>query len=94
MNEEKAFAAAIAARPDDDLPKLVYADWLDERGRGAEAEQWRIKAALREIGEGHDVRQCEMAGHLCETCTKIQVLTIRTAELFAEREKQREAQNV
>jgi uncharacterized protein (TIGR02996 family) len=31
MSEENAFLAAIKARPDDDLPRLVYADWLDER---------------------------------------------------------------
>jgi uncharacterized protein (TIGR02996 family) len=29
---EAAFWAAIAAAPEDDLPKLVFADWLDERG--------------------------------------------------------------
>jgi uncharacterized protein (TIGR02996 family) len=28
---ESAFWAAIAVAPDDDLPKLVFADWLDER---------------------------------------------------------------
>ena len=32
---ETAFWAAIAAAPDDDLPKLVFADWLDERGDSA-----------------------------------------------------------
>jgi uncharacterized protein (TIGR02996 family) len=34
---EEAFWAAIAAAPDDDLPKLMFADWLDDRGdsRGA-----------------------------------------------------------
>jgi uncharacterized protein (TIGR02996 family) len=32
MTDHAAFLAAIAARPDDDLPKLVYADYLDEHG--------------------------------------------------------------
>jgi uncharacterized protein (TIGR02996 family) len=32
MSDEDGFWAAIAANPDDDLPKLVFADWLDERG--------------------------------------------------------------
>src|SRR5213082_997433 len=27
-----ALLRAIAAAPDDDTPRLVYADWLDERG--------------------------------------------------------------
>ena len=30
--EEEAFLRAIAAAAGDDLPRLVYADWLDERG--------------------------------------------------------------
>jgi uncharacterized protein (TIGR02996 family) len=28
--DERALLAAIAAAPDDDVPRLVYADWLDE----------------------------------------------------------------
>ena len=31
MNEERAFVAAILERPDDDVTKLVYADWLEEQ---------------------------------------------------------------
>jgi uncharacterized protein (TIGR02996 family) len=30
--DERAFLAAIAAEPDDDTARLVYADWLDEHG--------------------------------------------------------------
>ena len=33
MSDEKAFLAAIKAHPDDDLPRLVLADWLEEQGR-------------------------------------------------------------
>src|SRR5262245_30408595 len=33
MNEDAAFLAAIKAAPNDDTPRLVYADWLEERGR-------------------------------------------------------------
>jgi uncharacterized protein (TIGR02996 family) len=31
MDEEADFLRAIAARPADDAPRLVYADWLEER---------------------------------------------------------------
>lgn len=33
MTERDAFLAAIRATPDDDLPRLVFADWLDENGQ-------------------------------------------------------------
>jgi uncharacterized protein (TIGR02996 family) len=32
MNEERAFLKAILERPDDDVTKQVYADWLEEQG--------------------------------------------------------------
>ena len=37
MSDEDAFLAAIAAAPADQAPRLVFADWLEERGdpRGA-----------------------------------------------------------
>ena len=31
MSDEAAFLSVIQARPGDDLARLVYADWLDER---------------------------------------------------------------
>jgi len=33
-HEEQAFLDAILAQPDDDTPRLVFADWLDENGTG------------------------------------------------------------
>ena len=32
MSDEDAFLRAILSNPKDDAPRLVYADWLDERG--------------------------------------------------------------
>lgn len=32
MSDEAAFLAAIRANPEDDAPRLVYADWLEEQG--------------------------------------------------------------
>jgi uncharacterized protein (TIGR02996 family) len=32
LSEEDAFLDAIRKRPDDDVTRLVYADWLDEQG--------------------------------------------------------------
>jgi uncharacterized protein (TIGR02996 family) len=37
MTDRAALLAAICAHPDDDTPRLVYADWLDEHGQGKRA---------------------------------------------------------
>jgi uncharacterized protein (TIGR02996 family) len=39
MNEEAALLRAICEHPDDDTPRLVFADWLDEQG-GAVNAAW------------------------------------------------------
>lgn len=41
MNDGDALLRAILAAPDDDAPRLVYADWLEERGLEWEAAGWR-----------------------------------------------------
>lgn len=37
MSDRQALLAAICANPDDDTPRLVFADWLDEHGEGKRA---------------------------------------------------------
>jgi uncharacterized protein (TIGR02996 family) len=41
--QERAFLQAIIADPDDDLPRLVYADWLEENGDPDRAEFIRLQ---------------------------------------------------
>jgi uncharacterized protein (TIGR02996 family) len=43
MSEEEALLAAVYANPDDDTPRLVYADWLDEHGDAERAEFIRLQ---------------------------------------------------
>jgi uncharacterized protein (TIGR02996 family) len=45
MSEEAAFLASIQASPADNTPRLVYADWLEERG-DPRGEFLRIECAL------------------------------------------------
>ena len=40
--DAEALLAAVCANPEDDTPRLVYADWLDENGD----EVWRTRAAF------------------------------------------------
>jgi uncharacterized protein (TIGR02996 family) len=47
LSEREAFHAAIWKAPDDDLPRLVYADWLDERNEHEAAAFLRLLCAVR-----------------------------------------------
>ncbi len=47
MSDRDAFHAAIFASPDDDLPRLVYADYLDEHGEHDRAAFLRLLCAAR-----------------------------------------------
>lgn len=40
MNDRDAFLSAVLARPEDDLPRMIYADYLDEQG-DEDAPAWR-----------------------------------------------------
>lgn len=46
-SDESAFVRAVHARPLDPLPRLIFADWLDEHGRDTEAAWLRadVRAA-------------------------------------------------
>jgi len=44
--EERALLAAIIAHPDEDTPRLVYADWLQEHDQPERAEHIRLSIQL------------------------------------------------
>src|SRR5689334_524468 len=46
MVDANAFLEAIRKAPEDDTPRLVYADWLEEHGDDARAEFIRIQCTL------------------------------------------------
>jgi len=46
MSNGTALLDAIRAAPDDDAPRLVYADWLDEHGQPERAEFIRVQCEL------------------------------------------------
>jgi uncharacterized protein (TIGR02996 family) len=47
MTDRDALLVAIHATPDDDAPRLVFADWLDEHGEPERAEFIRLQVAQR-----------------------------------------------
>lgn len=54
MTTSDALLAAVLASTDDDLPRLVYADWLDENGQAERAEFIRAQIELAKYP--HDER--------------------------------------
>src|SRR5207247_535005 len=46
MTAEDGFVHSILENPDDDAPRLVFADWLKEQGRAAHAELIHVQCAL------------------------------------------------
>jgi uncharacterized protein (TIGR02996 family) len=49
MRDEEALLGAIDHEPHDDLPRLAYADWLDENGQPDRAEFIRIQCRLADL---------------------------------------------
>jgi uncharacterized protein (TIGR02996 family) len=55
VNTEDTFWRAIARQPADDLPKLIFADWLDERGdRRASCLRWMVQQCVQPIHDTTD----------------------------------------
>ena len=49
--DETEILRTIRAAPHDDLPRLVYADWLEENGRAERAEHIRLQIAAETCGD-------------------------------------------
>src|SRR5947209_2547225 len=49
MSERQALLRAVAETPDDDAPRLVYADWLEEHGEPDQAELIRVSCQLARL---------------------------------------------
>lgn len=66
--DEARFLAAILDRPEDSISRLVFADWLDERGGtgdAARAEFLRTQVRLAEL-DAHDPDRVRAEGRLLE----------------------------
>jgi uncharacterized protein (TIGR02996 family) len=57
--------AAILDAPEEDTPRLIYADWLDEHGDPARAEFVRVQCAL---AGGCLSCHCDAPGATCRLC--------------------------
>src|SRR5688572_9295030 len=55
-SDESALLQTIVENPDDDAPRLVYADWLDEHGQPERAEFIRVQCAAAQLPAGNPQR--------------------------------------
>ena len=65
MSDREALLRVIGENPDDDAPRLVYADWLDEHGDPRQAEFIRVQCELARVPDeerrGHPLAAREQA---------------------------------
>jgi len=57
MSDEAALLAAIIAHPDEDTPRLIYADWLHENGQPERAEFIRLQIEITCASDGKQRKQ-------------------------------------
>jgi uncharacterized protein (TIGR02996 family) len=58
-NKARGFLEDIVAHPDDDTPRLVFADWLEDEGDGERAEFIRVQIERSRLPEW-DARQVRL----------------------------------
>lgn len=56
MDDRAALLAAVCERPDDDTPRLVYADWCDDHGDAEYARFIRAQVELARVPEWDPLR--------------------------------------
>lgn len=55
MTDRDALLKAILAQPDEDMPRLMYADWLTENGHESRGEFIRVQCELARMPEGDEL---------------------------------------
>lgn len=69
MNDKDALMAAILTDPHDDLPRLVFADYLDDHGDGERSAFIRVQVELSRLGPCPD-RFMHGDPLFCSACAK------------------------
>jgi uncharacterized protein (TIGR02996 family) len=70
-DDERALLMNISNDWHAELPRLVYADWLDEQGRPKEAEQIRVEIEMAQVKKQLDRLPREWEGNPPEHVTKL-----------------------
>jgi uncharacterized protein (TIGR02996 family) len=91
MTHEEAFLADILGHPGEDAPRLIFADWLDERGGEGDAERAefvRVQCELARADLAEDSYPSfghgpASAGGVCPVCGHVEHLRARERDLLA-----------
>jgi uncharacterized protein (TIGR02996 family) len=89
LTSEADLLAGVLAAPDDDAPRLVYSDWLEEHGRPERAEFIRLQCLIASLPEQHrafSLRRCEGHGWLEQTCPECRPFTTKYRQELHARE--------
>src|SRR5262245_6704763 len=89
MGEDESFLAAISATPDDGALRLVYADWLEERG-DARCEYLRLLCALATLPRRRTRKREALEARLAELRASIDPGWRISVELVFDRDAWRE----
>lgn len=77
---EQVFMHSIVAAPADDAPRLIFADWLEERGQSERAEFIRVQCRIADLNlELQTEEDCGSPG--CPGCRERRDLQEREREL-------------
>ena len=67
FTKQRHFIQDVVAHPDDDMPRLIYADWLEERG-DPQGEFIRVQCELASI-DPHDPRRADLESRELQLAT-------------------------
>jgi uncharacterized protein (TIGR02996 family) len=83
MSDEAALLAVIRAQPEEDTPRLIYADWLDENDQPERAEF--IRSQIERAGlDGDDPRWRELINREAELIVAAKQTWLRPYFLWAD----------
>ncbi len=71
MTDQRKFIESIRADPEDDVVRLVYADWLEEREQAGRAEFIRLEcdvATFLKESKHRETCRCDGGNNLCTPC--------------------------
>lgn len=80
------FMGAIIANREDDIPRLIAADWLDEHGHHDRAELIRVQCQMHPMTPCHSTREEELFDMLMTPVKRLDPFTINKAGRFCQSE--------